>query len=428
MPFLLAKLGAPAGAGQRHVWVRGEESVALVPDRLSRAPAGGLVLLHGDGPPWTLAHLVQDSPWPPELPGDLATLRTALRPAVTRALGGVLSSLGRWTLDPEGRPCEVGFGRRGGPVLAVINYAGWMLRDLESTAVEVVPCSLGTHEVWVLTAMRVPKPPSPLAAPAAPSPQPTLPAPGPAFDIQLRFAELTFLEGRVQFTCLGRVLTVDTPLAHEVYNDVRGELDNALPGGVRAVGSLGGDDGADCALRGIEELATLFQRVHRSRWLQRALGSPDWLDADELAATIPGVAGGGASALLGVPEFELGKRAEAFRRLFKTRAPGEPVRVLPGRAVVVALGAADGGRPWFAWEKTAGDYATYLFRPRDDEQRNRMLHWARDPINRRRELLVDPVRRADLAFIARVRHAGAGGDELAVWWQRLRRAIGGSET
>ncbi len=455
MSFLLAKLGPVVEPGLRQVSVRGGESVASVPDSLPRLQQGDLVLIDGAGPPWRVAHTVTHTPWPAQLPDDVDTMRRARRAPVTAMLGGILSSTGTWTVDPEGRPCEVGFGRSGGPVFAIINYSGWKLSDLERGAAEIVPCSVGGHELWIVTAKAVSAPPAPEPTPiprappaapvyasghggfgfrpaapeAPPAPLPWQPPPPPVevpFDLRLHFRDLTFQDGSVQFRFREQVLTVETDLAREVYNDVRQDLDNELPEGVRAVGTLHRDGSARCELRGLEKLATIFHRVKRARFIRAALDATGWLDAEDLAAKNPAGAGGGPSAVLDIPEFNFERRAEAFRRMFTARAPGEPVRVLPGRAVVVALVAADGGRPWFAWEKTTGDYATYLFRPSDDEQRDRMLAWTEDRESRRRDLLADKALRRELGFVVRVMHRDARGDELAGWWRRLSRAIGGS--
>lgn len=454
MSFLLAKLGPVVEPGHRRVSVRGGESVASVPDSLPRLRDGDLVLLDGDGPPWTVTHQVTRAPWPAQLPQDVDTMRRARRAPVTAVLGGILSSTGTWTIDPEGRPCEVGFGRSGGPVFAIVNYSGWKLSDLERGAAEIVPCFVDGHELWIVTAKAVSAPPVPAPTPiprspspppvyvsgyggfgsrpaapeAPPAPLPWQPPPPPAevpFDLRLHFGDLEFLDGSVQFRVREQVLTVETDLAHEVYNDVREDLDNDLPEGVRAVGTLHRDGDARCELRGLERLATIFRRVKRARFIRGALDAPGWLDAEDLATKNPDGGGGDPSAVLDIPEFNFERRAEAFRRMFQARAPGEPVRVLPGRAVVVALVAADGGPPWFAWEKTTGDYATYLFRPSDHGQRDRMLAWTEDRENRRRDLLADKALRAELGFVVRVMHRDARGDELAGWWRRLSRAIGG---
>ncbi len=457
MAFVLAKLGPVAGGGQRQVWVRGSESVAAVLPSAARAREGDLVLLDGSASNWTVTHQVTLTPWPAQLPPNVGAMRQARRPAFPAALSGVLTSTGTWTLDPEGRPCEVGFGRGGGPVFAVVNYSGWKLSDLERGVVDVLPCSVDGHELWIITARAVPSPPpaEPDPAPRTVSPPaPTYPAgfggfgrelrvaeptavippwhppPAPAeapFDLHLRFADLTFLEGSLQFRYLDQVLSVETEFAHEVYTDVRDDLDQELPSGVRAVGAVHRGGGVRCEIHGLEKLASIFHRVVRGRFIRSALGAPRWVDAEDLAVQNPD--GGGRpdpASVLDIPEFNFGRRAEAFRRMFKVRASGEPVRVLPGRAVVVALAASDGGRPWFAWEKTTGDYATYVFRPSDDEQRDRMLSWTEDRENRRRDLLSSKALRAALGFVARVMHRDAQGDQLVGWWRRLMRSIGRS--
>lgn len=455
MLFLLAKVGPVVAPGQRQVSVRGGGAIAIVPDSLSRLRDGDLVLLDSAGPPWRVAHAVTCTPWPPQLPNNVDTMWRARRAPVRAALGGILSVTGTWTVDPDGRPCEVGFGRSGGPVFAIVNYSGWRLSDLERGFAEVTPCAVDGQEFWIVTAKAVSAPPAPdpMTIPRAPQPRPGHPtryrgtgfrAPvveGPAtpsswkpppppvarpFDIRLRFVDLVFLDGRVQFSLLEQLLTVETDLAREVYDDVRQELDKELPAGVRAVGTIHPNGEARCDLRGLQPLATIFHRVTRARFIRAALEVPVWLDAEDLAEKAPGDRVRDAAAVLDIPEFNFERRAEAFRRMFSARATGEPVRVLPGRAVIVALDAGDGGQPWFAWEKTTGDYATYLFRPSGDEQRDRMLAWTQDGESRRRDLLGDKALQAELGFVDRVMHRDARGDELAGWWRRLMCATRGS--
>lgn len=103
---------------------------------------------------------------------------------------------------------------------------------------------------------------------------------------------------------------------------------------------------------------------------------------------------------------------------------GARVSIAPWRALVIPLRAHDGGPRWYAWETVEDDHATYLFRPRDDDARDRMLAWTQAPGARRGELLRDEALQAELGYVRRVMHRDGGGRPLGTWWPRLCRAVG----
>ncbi len=326
----------------------------------------------------------------------------------------------------------------------ILNYAGWRISDFPPDAAEVLICDTDIGAVWIVTPQTVTVPAaegppvparSTFTAPAYPSfpatgghrlPPPPSPLPLP-FSRHLRFVDLEFAEGAVSFALDHRRAALPSEQSREVYNPVRDLLDEELPAGVRLVGEEHPDGSVTGEVRGLERLAEVFERALFRQFVRQSCAARDWLDAEKLAAERPG--GGGRrdpDGLIDIPEFGLGKRAEAFHRLFAHRDREERVSILPGRALVVPLPALDGGHRWYAWETMEDDHATYLFRPADPDARDRMLAWTQMPGAKRRDLLDDKNLQAELGYARRVMHHDGGEQQLGRWWAHLCRVLASS--
>lgn len=468
MPFLIAKLGPLQGDGRRIVEARRRQTVDEVSGEAAAAPPGSLVLLHGTSPPWSALSRLHPARWPEGL-GTPEDLWEARRGFEEHAFHSLLSSQGSYTLDARGVPCEVGLGRQNAPVKVVLNYTGWRLTDFPREPVKVAVCASPIGDVWIVPPDSVPAPssatlpareewapsrPSPAVSPSLPSnvalpppprfpgrPEPTIspprvsarpspmipPSPRP-FQTTKRWSELDFGDGHVTVVIEGVRATVETELARALYQEVRAELDEELPKGVVVRGTLGPEGHVEATVEGLGALANVFERVQFERFVRISVDSADWLDAEDLASRRPGGGGGrDPDDLIGILEFGLDKRAEAFRRLFGRRDRSDRLQMLPGRAVIVPLPAADGGPRWYAWEVVLDDHATYLFRPASKAARDAMLAWTQAPESRRSELLRDRELQAQLGYVRRVMHHDEGEQALGGWWRRLCRVTGARE-
>src|SRR5690606_33456656 len=149
----------------------------------------------------------------------------------------------------------------------------------------------------------------------------------------------------------------------------------------------------------------------------------EWLDAEELARSMPsGSVRRNPADLIAPGKFGLEQRAESFRRLFEHRDPQARVLILPGRAVIIPIAAGDGGPRFHLWETVVVDFATYVFRPQDDETLRRMHAWTCDPEHRRLDLLRDEALQVELGFQCRVIHT-AHQQDIESWWQGICEVV-----
>ncbi|MCO5164857.1 MAG: hypothetical protein M9894_00610 [Planctomycetes bacterium] len=444
MAYLLAKLGALTDATHRVIHARQEESVHEVCEDALVTPAGTVVLLLGREPPWSTLTCVRVSPWPSRL-GTVEQLRLNRLPGVTRmaSLQRSVSSDGYYTTDDRGVPCEIGrcFGRDA-EFDFVVNYAGWRLRDLPSSLRVVATRSPDQARVCIITPESVVAPRADVdheaSRTSAPPPRLSLPALPPAtghgrvaprrerspepFQIRLRWSDLKFNDEFISFRMKGHTGTVATPLSREIYQRVRAELDRDLPEGA-VVDGFRRHDGSIYGVK-ISGLDQVFARIHYRQFVREGVSAQAWLEVDELASRSPLMCGGQTdpATLLDIPEF-FGKRTEAFKRLFAHRDRTEHTLMLPGRGLIVPMQAQDDGPPWYAWETVSDGHATYLFRPSNASERNRMFAWTQRPNPKRVELLKDTSLQADLGFQRRVMHRN-DDDELGRWWAELCEAMG----
>jgi hypothetical protein len=446
MPFLLARLGPVLDPDTREVLVRGQVERQAVGPQVRKLREGAVVLLCGTKPPWLDAHTASLSTWPTGLPGVQALWSTHRTGVLHVTVDPECGSRGVWVLDERGKPCELGFGRSGGPMAFVLNYAGWRISDFPEGPTEVVVCTTALGTVWIVTPTAVPQPgdgrpssypaataarfpvalsersPDEPAARSASEPASIAPPlPVTRFGLHLRFQDIQFADGGVTVPVHGHAIFVATDQARHVYQEVRELFDEVLPQGVEVVGTLRGGQPEVTELRGLDAMAALFDTVEHRAFVRRSCAAESWLDAHELAAHGSGGRRDPAR-LLDIPEFGFDRRADAFRRLIAIRDPEARVSVLPGRAMVIPLAASDGGAPWYAWETVIDDHATYIFRPTTDEARDAVLAWTRQPS--RQELLGDKALQAELAFVRRVRHLDGGDDALGSWWAGVCRVVG----
>lgn len=409
MAFLLAKLGRVVGDRRREIFARGKTTAQEVGAPVLALPDDSIVLLEGTGPPWLRAALVKPSPWPSDL-GAFEDLVERKRQPMKIDVSRWLAVHGQWLLDPTGRPVEQGHTHVA--ATTILNYAGWRLGDFPDGEIEVVASTAPRGSVLIVPPRSVPKPGGAEPVGRRPEPEPRATAPRRPrqaqplhFEERFRFAQLEFADGAISFSVHGRKVTVQHNKALALYQDVRKELDAEQPGGVSAKGELLPDGTSTATITGIDSLDRLFARVQQGQFVRKSLASQDWLEAEELARWMPaGTGDADPAALIDVEEFGLKKRAEAFRRLFAHRDRSIRVAMLPGRAVIIPMAAQDGGHRSYAWEVVTNDYATYIFRPKDNATVRRLRDWTRDPGHRRRELLGDKDLQRELGFQDRVIH------------------------
>ncbi len=436
MPFLLAKVAELHPDGGRWLLIRGERQAVHEPADLRAAKEGSLVLLRGTSPPWSGLAKVHTRSFPAELPTVHELWRA--NAGHRREDLGRLTSHGEYVLDDRGRPCEVGrTSWLSGPIV-ILNYAGWRLEDFPRERITILLSRVQpSTQVWIVPPASVTEPRQDSPPPGPPpgmyvGPPPTrggsrrartrgpVNASGrPGWSTTRRgFAELEFGDGYVAVEVDGTRVTVATELAHELYQEVRVDLAEELPAGVVLHLQRGPGGEVSAEIEGLEPLREVFERLRYRRFVRAATSTERWMDADDLAERLPG----GRADLLSVDEFGLGRRAEAFRRLFAARDRSERTRILPGRAVLVPLPASDGGPTWFAWETVAEGLATYLFRPATDDAREAMFAWTQAG-ELRTDLLGSADLQRQLGFVRRVVHA-EGEDANGRWWLDLSVAIG----
>lgn len=460
MPMVVAKLGQLTAPGRRQVWFRGTWHEGDVVDAGATLLADSIVLLESEVPPWLVAAPVRAQAWPKDLLPyeELRRLVTLERREVPLAAPAKsLASYGTWYRDSRGMPCEIGTGGRGSGFAFLVNYSGWRIADLgdgvytafrvESTSgtVVILPSSLksapagtapdasdGHHLPMPYSALSPPSPP-PVPSYSAPMrdadtvpfqsswislvpavPEPRRPEP---VSKRLRFVDIEFGHEVVTIPSEGRDLIERRPWAREVLNELRSDFDAEHPRGIRVHGVRHPDGRFDVEVDGLDVLEPHFRRLHWRAELHRSARTRQWFHVSDIGADDEDHDDVDDKLL------KFGSRRVAFKRLYSVRYTGEPVRVLPGHGFVIPIAASDGGKLWYAWETVDGSFATYLFRPQDEESIAKMLDWTRQAGARRMELLGSPELRAQFGFVGRVRHK-VKEDGTDTWWTGLAKQIG----
>ena len=482
MGYLLARLDELTDGGKRRVWFRGKSHEGMVSGDAATLPAGTVVFLESECPPWNRARKARLEPWPRQIV-SIQHLRALPHQRISVTdIPGQLISYGPSTLDDRNYPCSVGLGRDGGAVQLVLNYSGWPISDLGRVEYDVLSYNYDGYVVWVLPHTLTilaksesqadkenkPWPPQrgllaelyqivpehsapagalPAVAPssslanlvgAAGSPAPIAPTSGyvrsnfvatvqPPRTINVRrnFAQATFADGSASLVFEGATVVAGAGWAKEVFNEIRPALDAEFPKGLRIHGKIYHDGRRDLAIDGLDAAGVNFRQLWYRATVRRSRRAPGWRNADELARERPGSApNDDAIGLFDIEEFALQSRKEAFRHLYDSRLTSEPVRILPKHGFVVALVTpATTGGTWYAWETVDSKNATYLFRPQGPEAVTGMLAWTAVLGVKRMDMLEDPVQRAALGFMRRVIHR-PGETHLKRWWAEVCGVVG----
>lgn len=459
MPHLLARLGPHVETGRRVIFARAEERKEEVQGEAAALRDGTVALLEGVGPPWRAAREVILRPWPRGLPGILS-IKKANGRHLRLEVGPPLSSHGVYCLDERDHPCEVATGRPDAPFRFLINYAGWRLSDVPAGNALVLIFELPDGPVAVLPPRSVPRPaveraqcqtiatPAPIATPppsvghvriAVPRrwelPHPKLPPPpqlpAPPHDVwvskRFRWTEVDFDDGILTIEIDDQPVSIKVDDARAIYQDIRTELDQEIPEGIVVRGRLRGRELLEPEVEGTSRLEAIFERVRRQRVIDAARLSEEWLDAHDLCTSLTAHEGPYPSEdlepLFSIEGLGQGKRAEAFRLLFRHRDRSQRVYILPARAALVPLPSADNGPCWYAWEVVKENNATWLFRPASRDTLERVLNRTQDPGLSRARLLQDRGLAAELDFRGRVLHRDDDLRALGRWWHDLCQMV-----
>jgi hypothetical protein len=441
MAMKLGVLGERREPGRRAVtfpW--GIETVAVA-GRAEQLPAQAMVLLEGRGDTYVEAHPVSVSRWFSNLPsfGDLPATGRSERVTLAHRL----SSHGTWTVDPSGLPCELGrFGQRLEGV--VMNFSGWRLQDIQHLEVEVYAVVVGTWEVLLIApdAVQVgtlktnpPPPPEPprrqqsvWLGPASqrvvlakPIPADPPPKPAPASDLgthrlQFRLVELTFQEGSLCFSALGRRFEHPTAISRAVFEPLKAAVARDVPF-VRATVLVESGSHRVLSVDGLEDLERLFKRVRFNGWQTGVLATPGMQDLEEVLESMPTETPDRFQELCSLEAFGMSSRAWALRELYGIRDQSRATGILPGKSLLFPVRATDAGATWFVWETFDNDRATYVFRPKDEVTLSRLTDWL-SADGRREVLLGSDALQQELGYVRRVFHRHED------WWSRVRVALG----
>ncbi len=471
MRMILAKLGESRSDGAREILVRDRHLIIDDFDDIKSLSPSSLVLLHGDSHPWHMASCPRTVEWPLDELGSPEDLWTNQQRRQEIAPAEIVSVTGRYSLDPRGKPCELGPARRSGPYRYVLNYAGWRLADIQQLVVDAYVCKAPAGLVLVIPPSSIDHPraakkraptasaaqagvappsddvaPSQLLSPGGGSrraaeryqspPRSTARDDGPRaaeahqpvhepFSTQRSFAQLTFHHGYITTRVNGKTITIESAISRAVFNDTRPFFDELQPDGIRIRWRFTNGEVELVDTQGLETLDRLFREARYRAYIERYASSSRWIDADKLATANPAAPPGAtAEDLISVPEFFEKRRSIAICRLLAIRDNERKTWVLPRRAFIVPIRAIDSQLRWYAWETVDHDYATYLFRPRSDDEREHMLSWTRDTTRKRQELLRDRSLQGRLGYCARVYHYDDDDEALGRWWRNLCKAIG----
>lgn len=211
---------------------------------------------------------------------------------------------------------------------------------------------------------------------------------------------------------------------------IRHELARRLPRGVQVRLSRTREIES---VEGLEPLRALFESHLRNRIqslqdeaLHRVRSAESWHPLDELVAKLRSadlpVKDG--EDVLGLPQLDFSKRSEALRRLYRLSDPSTKTLHWGDRALLITIAHPKGPPPFKVWEVYQEDHATYLFRPKD-EQQAALMEWLSEPGPPRSRLLQDAELQARVGFVGRVLHAD-GKASLEAWWGRITEVLGRS--
>ena len=449
MPLLLAKLGEVVQPGKRKITVRRATTICEVSPAVEAMPES-VVFLEGTGPPWVSAQRCTGlSPWPADLPPIKALWRSPV-PKIINKIESILESISSqryFTTDNRNVPLQLL--KCKDSVAYVLNYSGWNVKDFPDDPVEVQVVSSPVGDVWIITPQAVLRPredTSRVSArgarsagiggtqsmPASPvveqaiRPQPPVPAPPVmerTFCQQFAWSQITFGRGRISFVIQGNLLTWDTPHAELRFQEKRDVLQEVIPEGITVSGVSRGGTLTIHQVEGLERLSLRLNVVEARIFVREHADKQAWIDTHQLQSGGMGRPPLHLDELLDIPELGLGKRREAFRRLWSIRDPAQRLHLLPGKAVIVIVPAKDGGPAWYVWETVLENHATYLFRPDAPVVSDAILAWTQKPNTNLSELLQGKALQAQLCYVGRVIHDKDEHDPIGRWWDRLRQRL-----